>query len=95
MKDRKKKAPLKEDTQPIKYYSLTEILKRNAHYNVIFGERSNGKTYAVLLYALKKFVEVDKSFFAIYTIKMPQKRRRVRNFAHVFNINCKQKLTLI
>lgn len=30
-----------------KYYSLKEILKRDAQYNVIIGERSNGKTYAV------------------------------------------------
>lgn len=35
------------------YYSLNKIEKKNAHYNVIFGERSNGKTYAVL----KKMVE--------------------------------------
>lgn len=30
-----------------KYYSLREILKRNAQYNIIIGERSNGKTYSV------------------------------------------------
>lgn len=39
----------------MKYYSLKNILAKNAQYNVIFGERSNGKTYAVLLYALKRF----------------------------------------
>lgn len=33
--------------QSYKYYSLHEILKRNAQYNIIIGERSNGKTYAV------------------------------------------------
>ena len=31
-----------------KYYSLNAINKKNATYNVIFGERSNGKTYATL-----------------------------------------------
>jgi hypothetical protein len=31
-----------------KYYSLTAINRKNATYNVIFGERSNGKTYAAL-----------------------------------------------
>ena len=31
-----------------KYYTLDKIDQRNAHYNVIFGERTNGKTYAVL-----------------------------------------------
>jgi len=35
------------------YYDGTEIAKFNAHYNVIFGKRSNGKTY----YHLKKIVE--------------------------------------
>lgn len=30
------------------HYSLTAIKKYDAHYNIIFGERSNGKTYACL-----------------------------------------------
>lgn len=38
-----------------KYYSLNAILAKNATYNVIFGERSNGKSYAVLEYALEDF----------------------------------------
>lgn len=42
------------------YYNLAPIIKEQAHYNLIIGERSNGKTYAVLkyilqLYAKKKF----------------------------------------
>lgn len=41
----------------IKYYSLDEILKRNALYNVIFGERSNGKTFAVKHYGFKDYCE--------------------------------------
>lgn len=39
----------------MKYYSLKRILKCNATYNVIFGERSNGKTYSVQEHALDKF----------------------------------------
>lgn len=35
------------------FYSLSKIDKKTAHYYVIFGERSNGKTYAVL----KKTIE--------------------------------------
>ena len=38
------------------YYSLSSILKEKAVYNMIFGERSNGKTYSVLEYALKNYV---------------------------------------
>lgn len=43
-----------------KFYSLKNILKKNAQYNVIFGERSNGKTYAALLYGLKEFCDHEK-----------------------------------
>lgn len=39
-----------------KYYSLKEIKKRNATYNVIFGKRSNGKTYALLSESIKQFM---------------------------------------
>lgn len=35
-----------------KYYSLENILAQNADYNMIYGERSNGKTTAVLEYAI-------------------------------------------
>lgn len=35
------------------YYSLKKIDQKQSHYAVIFGERSNGKTYAVL----KKIIE--------------------------------------
>ena len=31
-----------------KFYTLDKIKKKKAIYNVIIGERSNGKTYAVL-----------------------------------------------
>lgn len=34
--------------EELKYYTLNNILAKECHYNIIFGERSNGKTYAVL-----------------------------------------------
>lgn len=40
-----------------KFYSLKNILLKNAQYNVIIGERSNGKTYAVLKYGLQRYAE--------------------------------------
>jgi len=40
-----------------KFYSLKNILSKKATYNIIFGERSNGKTYSVLEYGLKDFIE--------------------------------------
>lgn len=47
----------------VKYYSLNNIKRKNATYNVIFGERSNGKTYAVLTEVIKKWAK-DKAQFA-------------------------------
>jgi len=43
-----------------RYYSLTSILAKHADYNVIFGERSNGKTYALLLYGIKQYLKTGK-----------------------------------
>lgn len=46
--------------ETVKYYSLNKILSKNADYNIIFGERSNGKTYAALLYAIMEYVKNGK-----------------------------------
>lgn len=48
-----------------KYYSLKNILARKAQYNIIIGERSNGKTYAVEEYGLKKYVETGETMALI------------------------------
>ena len=45
-----------------KYYSLKKIMSKNADYNIIIGERSNGKTYSCLKYALEKYVKEGKQF---------------------------------
>lgn len=45
------------------YYNTQKIDKKNATYNVIFGERSNGKTYALLLKSVKSYFK-DGSQFA-------------------------------
>lgn len=42
------------------FYSLKNILKEKATYNVIFGGRSNGKTYAVLSKILADFGRVTE-----------------------------------
>lgn len=44
----------------IKYYTLKNILAKDARYNIIFGERSNGKTYAVLNYGIEQFIATGK-----------------------------------
>ena len=40
-----------------KYWDIHPILSKHAKYNVIFGERSNGKTYGVLQYGLEQYFE--------------------------------------
>lgn len=47
-----------EDHQ--EYYTLDRIKKLNCQYNLIFGKRSNGKTYAVLREGIKNYVESKK-----------------------------------
>lgn len=44
-----------------KYYSLKNILSKNAQYNIIFGERSNGKTYAVEYYGLENYIKTHET----------------------------------
>lgn len=39
------------------FYSLKKILEYNATYNVIFGMRSNGKTFACLEYILDRYLK--------------------------------------
>lgn len=39
------------------YYSTAKIDRKNATYNVIFGERSNGKTYALLKKCIGEYVK--------------------------------------
>lgn len=48
---------MKSIDEKISYYRLDKILKANARYNVIYGERSNGKTTAVLEHALIDYCE--------------------------------------
>lgn len=69
------------------YYSLDEILKRNADYNIIFGERSNGKTYAALLYGLRRYIETGEQMAYIrrWRDDLQGKRANVLFNAHVTN----------
>lgn len=39
------------------YYSLNEIMKKNAIYNIIIGQRSNGKTYSVISLMIRTFIK--------------------------------------
>lgn len=45
-----------------KYYDLGRILKLKAHYNIVIGERSNGKTYATLSYLIEDYYNNGNAF---------------------------------
>lgn len=64
------------------YYSLKNIQRKDATYNVIFGERSNGKTYAVLKQALENYKK-DGSQFAY--VRRWQDDIKARRASTVFN----------
>lgn len=46
----------------MKFYNTAKIDKKNATYNVIFGERSNGKTFALLKKSLLNFIKKGEQF---------------------------------
>lgn len=48
-----------------KYYNLKKILSFNADYNLIIGERSNGKTYGVLKHCIEEYTKNKNRFVYI------------------------------
>lgn len=49
-------------TDKLTYYSLNKILATKSDYNLIIGQRSNGKTYATCLYFLRQYLKTKKRF---------------------------------
>lgn len=50
--------------QKSNYYDIKPLLKLNADYNIIMGERSNGKTYSVLKIMIEHFLKTGE--FGVY-----------------------------
>lgn len=48
-----------------KYYRLNRILEKKALYNMIIGERSNGKSYAVQEYGVEQYMKTGKQMALI------------------------------
>ena len=66
----------KKDSSALNYYSLDNILKYNCDYNIIIGERSNGKTYAALDYALSHYVKNKEQFAYVRRYKEDYRGKR-------------------
>ena len=69
------------------YYNLNRIKKKNAVYNVIFGERSNGKTYALLLEGLKVYVKTGGQIAIIRRWKEDITGKRASGIFNAINEN--------
>jgi len=73
--------------QELKYYSLDNILKKNSVYNVIFGERSNGKTYAVLKYGIEQYFKTGGQIAIIRRWKEDITGKRASDMFSALNYN--------
>ena len=69
------------------YYSTQKIEKKNATYNVIFGERSNGKTYALLLKSIKAYFKNGEQFAYVRRWKEDITGRRAQRLFSGINDN--------
>ena len=49
----------------MKFYSLKNIKSKNCQYNIIFGERSNGKTFSVLREGIEQYAKTGKQMALI------------------------------
>lgn len=70
-----------------KYYSLDNILKKNCVYNVIIGERSNGKTYAVLKYGIEQYFKTGGQIAIIRRWKEDITGKRASDMFSALNYN--------
>ena len=61
------------------FYSLERILEQKAQYNMIIGERSNGKTFAALEYGIQQYVSTGKQMAYIRRWKEDYRGKRGEN----------------
>jgi len=76
----------KKEQKP-KYYSLNRIKKKNAVYNVIFGERSNGKTYAVLKEGIENYWKTGGQIAVVRRWKEDITGKRAQGIFNALNEN--------
>lgn len=68
----------------IEWYSLDRIKKCRCQYNMVIGERSNGKTYAILLECLKNWKEKKKQSALIRRFDLEIKPKYMSTiFSHI------------
>lgn len=73
----------------MKYYSLANILKRNCRYNLIYGERSAGKTYAILEYGLMRYLKTGEQMAIIRRFREDFRGKRGQAYFDTLALNGK------
>lgn len=70
-----------------KYYDIKNILNKNSVYNVIIGERSNGKTYSTLKYAIEHYFKTGGQLAILRRWKEDITGRRASDIFSALNAN--------
>lgn len=77
----------KKQKQDIAFYNPSAILSKHATYNVIFGERGNGKTYSILKLGLKNFCSNREQMAIVRRWKEDIRGRRAQDIFSALNEN--------
>ena len=77
--------------EKIKYYSIRNLIKAipDAHYYVVWGERSNGKTYSTIDYMLEQYFKYEHKFALVRRYKEDFRSKRAKS---VFNGHVQNRL---
>lgn len=72
----KKKKKKQQVIPEVNFYSLDKILAEDAHYNLIYGQRSNGKSFSVEELGLKNYIDYGEQMAIIrrYDVDFQGKR---------------------
>lgn len=78
----------------MQFYNLSRILSKSCQYNIIIGERSNGKTYSSLYYALERYTRYGEQFAYIRRYREDFRGKRGDTlFANLVNSGAVSQLT--
>lgn len=64
----------------IKYYDITELLKRDAEYNILLGQRANGKSYQVKKTIIEDAWKNDSAFIYLRRWQADVKTKAVEQY---------------
>lgn len=63
-----------------KFYSIKNIIKQDCEYNLLLGERANGKSYAVKHYCINDYLETGNRFIYLRRLTVEVKNMMVESY---------------